>query len=458
MKTQRFLLALFFIGASFFASYASAQAANNTYPLSTFRNVTTILPGEVIKTPGAGWTAPIGPNQLLEFTTPQKLTSSNPPIDINVKGKINNASIAKAAGNFLKKTLPPLSIGVAIYDLAKELEFEVENPGGVLAVKKQEYTCGTGVTCSGFIAPGGDPIAFGATPVAAAQVLASQRNPNWQVQYCTARTDSNGYDCFIKKCPNCFITLFTAVTPHTLLGAWTTRPATLDELADAIAVKTEWPNNSAVRRFVEDMLGSGEKLSSDPVSVTGPASTPGTTTVTNNSNGTTTTTTTTNNYTYQGPKVTTNTVTTTVVTNTTTGDEIERTTTTTTPVLPPISESPKPFEMPCGVAGKAPCGVKVDETGVPSSPQSPQSVGDTAIEAEKGKVTTSIEQNKSLSVGDWTWSFQLPTGCSPITLDMMVPVVIDPCKYQSIIHDLMSMVWAAVGFFGLFSILRMGVH
>lgn len=53
-----------------------------------------------------------------------------------------------------------------------------------------------------------------------------------------------------------------------------------------------------------------------------------------------------------------------------------------------------------------------------------------------------IPTNESL----WTFSFEFPKGCTPFDTGIS-GFVMDPCKYQSTIHDLMSMVWAAVTVF-----------
>jgi hypothetical protein len=115
-----------------------------------------------------------------------------------------------------------------------------------------------------------------------------------------------------------------------------------------------------------DAIKSGESLSVQPQTVTGPATSPGPVTQTVDTiNNTTTTSTTTHNHTYQGPQVTTTTTTTNVTVDNTTNNIISSTTTTSQPVIPespeeniaatdtPLPAQPKLYEpeYPDGLVG-----------------------------------------------------------------------------------------------------------
>lgn len=104
-------------------------------------------------------------------------------------------------------------------------------------------------------------------------------------------------------------------------------------------------------------------------------------------------------------------------------------------------EEPKP----CGGPGQPKCNVKVDETGTPTS-----NSRSGEYETEIGKFQT--EQKNRIdgasgaaaqAVGDWGFSFALPTGCGPLDMGGY-GFQIDVCQWQGMIHDLMSMVWLAV--------------
>lgn len=117
------------------------------------------------------------------------------------------------------------------------------------------------------------------------------------------------------------------------------------------------------------------------------------------------------------------------------------------------SES-EPFEMPCGVASAPPCAVKVDETGTV------QTVPELANPEELAQQPlTPYEQLKNDPSGFWptlptmNWSFALPTGCGVISVPGFAPFLesIDICPWQSLFHEIMTVVWVLGGLFGAVS-------
>lgn len=127
---------------------------------------------------------------------------------------------------------------------------------------------------------------------------------------------------------------------------------------------------------------------------------------------------------------------------TTTNTNGTPTTTTTT-----TTQAPTEFKT-CGLPGTPPC--KIDESGTPQPPEDDvaQKV-DTAALPWKTCVTSPMTCLPQLP--DLDWSFQLPAGCSGIPMGSEYGKwgigTIDICSYQSMFHDLMSMVWAAAGLF-----------
>lgn len=99
----------------------------------------------------------------------------------------------------------------------------------------------------------------------------------------------------------------------------------------------------------------------------------------------------------------------------------------------------------CGIPGKPPCAVKVDETGVGDGSSVFNGLN-TQVDnlpnnaAFKGAIEN-IRDRSDLSP-QWTWTFQLPTGCTPFQLGGY-NISIDVCQWQGMIHDIMSMIWAA---------------
>lgn len=105
----------------------------------------------------------------------------------------------------------------------------------------------------------------------------------------------------------------------------------------------------------------------------------------------------------------------------------------------------------CGIPGKPPCAVKLDETGTPTGSGafdgvSSDGIGD-ALEGVKGSIQGVIDRDDT---PNWTWTFQLPSGCTPLQLSGY-NLSIDVCQWQGIIHDIMSMLWVAATFWFLIS-------
>lgn len=92
----------------------------------------------------------------------------------------------------------------------------------------------------------------------------------------------------------------------------------------------------------------------------------------------------------------------------------------------------------CGAPGQKPC--KIDETGTPTGYGKFDKLnGD--VDAAKTSWVTEITGIKDMQWSDWTWTFQLPSGCTALDLSYL-GVNMDVCRWQPVIHDIMSMVWA----------------
>lgn len=99
---------------------------------------------------------------------------------------------------------------------------------------------------------------------------------------------------------------------------------------------------------------------------------------------------------------------------------------------------------PCGAPGQAQCNVKVDETGTPAGAGTTFDGAKKAVDDSVADTIEKINQARDRTDGPkWTFSFALPSGCSPYPIGI-AEFTLDVCQYQPIIHDLLSMVWAAV--------------
>ncbi len=112
--------------------------------------------------------------------------------------------------------------------------------------------------------------------------------------------------------------------------------------------------------------------------------------------------------------------------------------------------TPKPADgeeqAACGAPGQPVCAVKVDERGTPTGANGTDGTSyATKVDDLTKAQTDAFASVKDAKPGDWGFDFQLPTTCSPIALGMFVQgFQIDMCRWQSMIHDLMSLVWLSI--------------
>lgn len=124
------------------------------------------------------------------------------------------------------------------------------------------------------------------------------------------------------------------------------------------------------------------------------------------------------------------------------------TTVTTTQNLTPSAtpESETKSDVTCGLPGTPICAVKVDETATPAAVL--ENVYSPKLEAPDTSSKSAIAGASLITAPAWSFSFQLPTGCAPYVTGLR-GFIMNVCQFQSTIHDLLSMVWAAATAFGL---------
>jgi len=93
----------------------------------------------------------------------------------------------------------------------------------------------------------------------------------------------------------------------------------------------------------------------------------------------------------------------------------------------------------CGLPGTPPC--KIDEGGTPNSAE----IDTAEVDEAKAEAIGKINDLAGVQAPAWTWSFELPSGCAPVTVGPFAgrSVVVDLCEYQGLIHDLAALIWAA---------------
>lgn len=281
--------------------------------------------GAAVTTGGVGISTNGGPNIAVAGRSPVPVSKAAPVV-IDVVAKVPPRSAAVMIGKALK-LVPVLATGYALYDLAKELGYDVQKNGADVAVSSAGPSSAA-LTCSA---------AFPQYPARIwhtsgySFTFADDNNPTpagwvW-VDNCTQGPSNSCYGVCTRSGS---LVRSPTTTPSAPLN-----PSTLQALEDSIALKSGWPIASNVSKAVRDASeATGEPVPIEgPPTVTGPATSPGGTTTTQNGDGTKSVATTTNNHNYAGDTINTTTVTTTNNYDTS-NQVINTTTTTTTPPAP----------------------------------------------------------------------------------------------------------------------------
>lgn len=126
------------------------------------------------------------------------------------------------------------------------------------------------------------------------------------------------------------------------------------------------------------------------------------------------------------------------------------TTSTTTSPQTPNTPATENEDLECGLPGGPPC--KIDEEGTPDPPDDNKEgwrnifkpIQDCANDLE-----ACLPELPEINL-----TFAFPSSCGAIPTPAFAPFIssINICQYQGMFHDLMSMIWAAVGVFGAISI------
>lgn len=244
---------------------------------------------------------------------------SGVPVPVVVRGTL---PLAKAAPLITKamKLVPVLGQGIAYYELAKELGFNPFVIGGDISVTKKDPTLCT-------VAPCGQYKAFNSPWL---------YNADAACQY-IYRMYPGAYD-FVHAANNqCWGKTFGLGGAEYIVGPLYTQsadpqpdvpiPSTLQELEDAIATSSGWPDHSHISQAVADSItATRETPQVEAPSVTGPPTSTGGVRETTNPDGSRSVQTDSYKHTYSGPDITTEKTTT--VVNYNTDNSVNNTTTT----------------------------------------------------------------------------------------------------------------------------------
>jgi len=276
--------------------------------------------------------------------------------DVTAKARIPSSAVAVLVRKALP-LVPILGIGISLYDFAKELGYTLDKDGSQLTVTKQVVP----VTWTVYGQTGPD------AAVLVQSILGTAYAPSTTYTRCYGISEySPGY--FSQTCQYTDSPSYSGGNSFSVYGVasgTSSQPATLQELENAIAAKSSWPTDSKISQAIADAQSvTGDKIQTSSPTITGPATSPGTTSTVANADGTTTTTTTNYNHTYQGDNISTTSVT--VVNN---YNPVTNTTTTETKTESPVAKEEQPTDCDkypdsagCADLGTAPTADTLNKT------------------------------------------------------------------------------------------------
>jgi len=367
--------------------------------------------------------------------------------DIALASAPTGSAIAGALGRFMGKTLPILATGIALYDLAHELGFDLSSSGGQLVVSKPDpLVCSVG-PCYRFQNPYVDVPTWQTSLQSACSTQVTLYGlpiVSAVASGASSCTFSNGSDV------RTFDIVRQSVEPVPAAPV----PSTAQEFADAIAAKSGWPATSAINRAINDAIASGETIPlPQPSQITGPASVPLSPKVVQNPDGTTTTTTPSKSITYGPNTVNVTNNTTSIVTNAA-GQ----------PVATTATAAPADMPETCGYPGGPPC--KIDETGTPE--KAAEKVYNPLADAVKASKDSGTDKmagtsDKSGLFSGWTmfWSAPAVVQCAPYQLpnwNGQSMGALDPCGVVDGVRTIMAYIWSLAGLFMCLGFVRESIQ
>lgn len=295
-----------------------------------------------------------------------------------VLGTGSAAAIGRALPKLLRAVSGPLVIGGILYDLGKELDFDLSKDGsGDLIVQSQNPDICTVAPCYEYLVTDSNDSATSgwhstASAAALAYVIAYHAGPGlcggagfdrmrWtflSISGTNAMFSRAWFTCPSGPSTNAGDGSLPVSTRSIAPASLNLVPSSRQAFLDAIAAKSGWPSGSNLAPVLRDALKFEPSPAVDiqPLVVSGPATSSGTvTTTTNSTNQTTKTSTSTYNHTYTGDTVSTTTTTTTTIINNVDNSVISEETTSTTnqpnPVNPCIEN---PDTLGCTKLGSPP--------------------------------------------------------------------------------------------------------
>lgn len=344
-------LALFLLGSfSLVFAQVPARIPVNVFQTTSGAAITTYAAGSLTAAGLPGSTLSISGGSLVVDALQRQSLSSGRVLDVTARVVPNPVEVGKAFGRFAGRALPVLATGVALYDLARELGYFVDNSTGPLVVTKLTLDPALCYVAPCYLWPLQTGVKTQNKQTAAQSVCDFLLPVN---DSCTYTVSGSVMTITARQGATVQTTTRQGATGGSVVTA-APGPSSAAALEADITSRTSWSSTSAIGRLLTDAVTSGIPLPLPaPTSITGPSSVAGPTSVVSRpavgaTAASTVTTNVTNNITY-GPT----TVTVSQVTITTSSDPTVPSTTTTSepPVLPKTDCELSPTSIGCAEMG-----------------------------------------------------------------------------------------------------------
>ncbi len=223
-------------------------------------------------------------NGSLQGSATGKLPLGSNVIDVTARVIPDKPSVGAAVGKFLFKVSFPLQVGIAAYDLIKELGFDAANDSdGALQLTKPDPSVCSVAPCYEYATRTNSTVDTTATGFFKTKEQACEVS---RASYDAVAGPTNDPVVAFVEGNNCRVAYHYNGVQYT---AWSSSfyirsvapsagspvPATQQELADKIASQSGWTSSSAFPEVVRQAVESGETITAPSPTVTGPSTVQG---------------------------------------------------------------------------------------------------------------------------------------------------------------------------------------
>lgn len=259
-RALKIVIAIFVLAVGW-SGYASAfeppVGVGPVHSASVSGNVITFNPGTLTSANvSAGTFGHVANGAAFVESAASFRTAGGSVVPVVARSAPSALAIAKTIGTgiaLVSNVGTALVVGVALYEFAKQMGFDITNPGGVLTVQK--------ATPGGLYKANATPSPLFATPIGAA---------TWACTYFGMSGPSVSADSSMMYCENSGWNRYARGLDF-VPGSPTLSPATVEDFEIAIASQTDWPATSKIDEALRDAVKAGAPLAlPKPAQITGP--------------------------------------------------------------------------------------------------------------------------------------------------------------------------------------------